>query len=71
MCYMELLFGIYVVCVVYVVWTSSEVLKSDSDLTISLSVDVVHLESETPFNEKKKIETLVIYIFLFFDLFTL
>jgi hypothetical protein len=36
-----------VICVVYesgvpsnVVWTSSEVLKSDSDLTISLSVDV-------------------------------
>jgi hypothetical protein len=44
MCYMGLQFGI---CVVYesgvpsnVVWTSSEVLKSDSDLTISLSVDV-------------------------------
>jgi hypothetical protein len=44
MCYMELLFGI---CVVYkcgvpsnVVWTSLEILKSGSDLTISLSVDV-------------------------------
>jgi hypothetical protein len=43
MCYMGLLFGI---CVVYksgvpsnVFWTSSEVLKSGSDLTISPSVD--------------------------------
>jgi hypothetical protein len=44
MCYMGLLFGI---CVLNesrvssnVVWTSLEVLKSGSDLTISLSVDV-------------------------------
>jgi hypothetical protein len=52
-----------------VVWTSSEVLKSDSDLTVSLSVDVeveffspdlrwlrpvVHLELETPLKKKKK-----------------
>jgi hypothetical protein len=58
---MGLQFGI---CVVYeigvtsnVVWTSSEVLKSDSDPTVSLSVDVeleIHLELETPFMKKQK-----------------
>jgi hypothetical protein len=43
-CYMGLQFGI---CLVYesgvplkVVWTSSEVLKSNSDLTVSLSADM-------------------------------
>jgi hypothetical protein len=68
---MGLQFGI---CVVYesgvpsnIVWTSSEVLKSYSDLTVSLSVDVeleiwfigpcmasaIHLELETPLKKKK------------------
>jgi hypothetical protein len=41
MFYMVLLFGIHESGVLSnVVWTSSEVLKSGSDLTISLSVDV-------------------------------